>query len=265
MQIENGYRRPSEKRPGAVERGTYREIEAANGNPDAEPVLPCAAARPAIIVFGKRLGTTLTVCTDDHCPVHDPRAAAEREAKPAAPVMTPAPEVETDEEAEQRRADHEQRRKEYEAEQVRKQELRQAREATYHRILANAPATVTAAQLRVVLRALVNLDPFTFADDLAEEITAEDGAEDNQRSAEETLLSVLDATADEKLTRFALRLALSGHRDPVRDGELDFLAEADAVFTAPQPETRTNGSKKAKKPTLVTKPKARIAKTVKAA
>ncbi len=111
------------------------------------------------------------------------------------PVMPPAPEEETEEEAEQRRAEHEQRRKEYEAEQerraeerrqemerqeqeyeaeqARREELRQAREATYNRILENAPASFNAAQLRVLLRAIVNLDPYTFADDLAEEISAE--------------------------------------------------------------------------------------------
>ena len=32
----------------------------------------------------------------------------------------------------------------------------------------------TASQLRVLLRALVNLDPYTFTDDVAEDIAAED-------------------------------------------------------------------------------------------
>ncbi len=75
VQIENGYRSPKEKRPEAVQRGHFREIEQTD-NPDAEPVAPCEAAKPAIIVYGKRVGTTLTVCTDNNCPVHDPRAAA---------------------------------------------------------------------------------------------------------------------------------------------------------------------------------------------
>jgi len=67
----------------------------------------CAAAKPAIIVYGKRVGTTLTVCTDNHCPVHDPRAAA-RLAQDPAPTMAPAPEQETEEEAEERKQQYEQ-------------------------------------------------------------------------------------------------------------------------------------------------------------
>ena len=44
------------------------------------------AAKPAIIVFGKRVGTTLTVCTDNQRPVDDPRAAARKPENPA-PIM----------------------------------------------------------------------------------------------------------------------------------------------------------------------------------
>lgn len=45
-------------------------------NPDAETVLSCAAAKTAIFVYGKRAGTTLTLCTDNNCAIHDPLAAA---------------------------------------------------------------------------------------------------------------------------------------------------------------------------------------------
>jgi len=76
VQIENGWRSAREQRPGTVQRGHFREIEAVAENPDAEPVTPCAAAKPAIIVYGKRVGFTLTVCTDNNCPVHDPRSCA---------------------------------------------------------------------------------------------------------------------------------------------------------------------------------------------
>jgi hypothetical protein len=57
-------------------------------NPDAEPVMPCEAAKTAIVVYGKQLGRKLTVCTDKHCSVHDPQAAAEAAANPA-PTMAP--------------------------------------------------------------------------------------------------------------------------------------------------------------------------------
>lgn len=79
VQIENGYGSPKENRPGAVQRGHFREIEHTD-NPDAEPVVPCEAAKTAIIVYGKRVGTTLTVCTDNNCPIHDPRRSTQSQA-----------------------------------------------------------------------------------------------------------------------------------------------------------------------------------------
>ena len=82
--------------------------------------------------------------------------------------------------------------------------------------------------------------------------------ENDQRSAEEVLLSAIDSTEDGKLPHFAIRLALSGHIGIPRETEFDFLTEAEAVF-APQPAKKRSG--KAKKPTPIagskptTKPK----------
>ncbi len=269
VQIENGWRNPKEQRPGAVQRGHVRELETVIDNPDAEPVMPCEAAKPAIIVYGKQLGRKLTVCTDKHCPVHNPQAAAEAAANPA-PIMAPAPAIETQEEAaerqaafKQRRAEHEEERRrreedrkrqfereqqEYEAEQSRREELRKSRETAFERIVANAPAAFSPAQLRVLLRAIINLDPYTFADDLADDLAGEN--ENKQRSAEEVLLSTIDSLKDEKLTQFAIRLALAGHRGIPREGEFDFLAEAEMLFT-PSPPAEEQRPKKAKKPTRI--------------
>ncbi len=105
----------------------------------------------------------------------------------------------------------------------------------------------------------MNFDPYTFADDLAEDI-----ADTNEpRSAEEVLLTIIDRTADDKLTRFAIRLALSGHVGIPREGELDFLTEAEAVFTAPEPK-QAKAPKKQKQPTPI-KPDARTIKAKKSA
>jgi hypothetical protein len=50
--------------------------------------------------------------------------------------------------------------------------------------------------LRVLLRAIVNLAPYTFADNLSQDI-----ADENEpRSAEDVFLATIDATADDKLT-----------------------------------------------------------------
>ncbi|MGI4830362.1 MAG: ParB/RepB/Spo0J family partition protein [Janthinobacterium lividum] len=286
VQIENGWRKANEQRLDAVQRGHFREVEPATGNPDAdaETVAACDAAKPAIIVYGKRVGTFLTVCTDNNCPVHDPRAAARRAAEEAeqaenpVPVMAPAATEEAEQEAEVRKQQHAQRRKEYdaeqerkaeerrqqeereeqeyEAEQARKEQQRTARKATFERILDNAPATLTAAQLRVLLRAIVNLDPYTFADDLAKELSED--FENDRRSAEEVLLAVIDTTADSKLTRFAIRLALSAHVRIPREGELDLLPEAEAVFLM----LKAKKEQPVKKPILVkaSKPAAKKAK-----
>jgi ParB family chromosome partitioning protein len=275
VQIEDAWRKPSEKRPEAVQRGHFREIDTSTDNPDAEPVAACAAAKSALVVYGKRVGATLTVCTDNNCPVHDPRAEA-RAAENPAPVMAPAPEVETDEQTEERhqqyeaqqkahaeeqqRRDQERQKQEEREQQEREEEfakrdkLRKQREEMFERIVANAPATLTTAQLRVILRAIVNLDPYTFADDLAEDIADEN----DKRSAEEVLLAVIDSTGDAKLTGFAVRLALSGHRAIPRDNEPDFLTEAAAAFLTPKP--KKSGAKKAvparKEPTPIKPAKA---------
>jgi len=134
------------------------------------------------------------------------------------------------------------------AEQARREELRQTRKAAFERILANAPLTFSAVQLRMLLRALVNLDPYTFADDVAEEIAG--GDENHQSTAEETLLAAIDGLGDEKLTGFTLRLALTSHVAMPRQGEVDILAEAEAIFLQP-PQPKKASSRKAGKPTPI--------------
>ncbi len=288
VQIENGYRNPREQKPGAVQRGHYCEIEAVVENPDAEPASPCAAAKTAIIVYGKRVGTTLTVCTDNDCPIHDPRAAARQAANPA-PTMKPATETETEEETEERKAKYAQQRKDYEAEQeaeqnrrteerkqeferqqkeheaerVKREKLYKARTAMFDRILENAPTTFTTAQLRVFLRALVNLDPYTFTDDVAEHFAGED--ENNNQTAEEILISTLDGLADDKLTGFALRLVFTGHTSIPRESEIDFLKEAEAVFAPPQPKKTTSKTQKPTPIKAASKPATKKAATKKKA
>ncbi len=274
MQIENSWRNPKEQRPGAVQRGHIREIEEVVDNPDAEPVMPCEAAKTAIIVYGKRVGTKLTVCTDKNCPLHDPKAAAEQAAHPA-PVMAPAPPTETDAERKEREAEYELRRKEHEEEQQRREEERKqqfereqeqyeaertrreaahrARQATFERIVDNAPATFTAAQFRVFLHALINLDPFDFGEDVAAYFVGDD--ENNQQTRDDVLASTLTSLPDEKLTGFALRLALTGHTDIPRESDFDFLAEAESVFVPPQSK-KTSAKKVNKTKPITTRPQA---------
>jgi ParB family chromosome partitioning protein len=130
VQIETSWRNRNEQRPGILERGEYLILDTPE-NPDAEP--PCPFTRTALIVYGKHVGTTVSVCTEDDCPVHDPDAAKQIAPVPA-PTVAPAPvsntEDETDEEAEteektaERQQEAERLRKEHEQEQERKAEER---------------------------------------------------------------------------------------------------------------------------------------------
>ena len=253
IQIENGYRSPNEQRPGAVQRGVFREIETVTENPDAAPAPPCAAAKPAIIVFGRRAGTAITVCTDNHCAIHDPRAAARLTENPA-PTLPPPPEAETDEEAEERNRQHEQEQKEYEAErerraeafweqrqreqqeyeeeQIRREQQRKTRLATFEHLMEHAPASLNQAQMHIFLRLLIHLD-YSFLEEVASHFAS--GDENAKISDEEIVQAALDGAADEKLTGFALRLVLSDHVDIAHENQPDLLTEAEQVFMPKKP------------------------------
>ncbi len=279
VQIEEGYRRPTEHRAEAVRRGNFREIDTPIENPDAEPVAACDAARPALIIYGQHIGTFLTVCTDDHCSVHDPRQSKERADRPV-PVMNRPTEDETEEQTAARKADYDQRQAEFKADQERRDTARQAeedrraaeyraeqeriakqkkkREASFQRILQIVPPAFNASQLRMLLRALVNVDPYSFADDIAVELNGD--AQDDRRGAEEVLMTAIDGLMDDKLTGFAVRLALSGHRGIPREGEGDYLAEAEAVFA---PKQKTPPAKAPAKKTAAASEKTPPAKAAK--
>jgi ParB family chromosome partitioning protein len=143
-----------------------------------------------------------------------------------------------EERAEQRRQEFERKHREDEAEHARKAELLKTRYAAFDRILESAPAMFTAAQLRVFLRALVTTDPYSFADEVVP-FFATDEDYNNERAPEEILLSTIESLADEKLTSFALRLALTAHRDSPEEGQSDLLVEADSAFPPPQMEEAT--------------------------
>ena len=104
----------------------------------------------------------------------------------------------------------------------------------------------SAAQFRFFLRALINLDPYTFADDVAEHFAAEDA--DNDKSAEEILLAVVDGLTDEKLTGFALRLVLTGNLPIPSEGDADSLSEAETAFIPAKPKKTAAKTAKAATP-----------------
>ena len=81
---------------------------------------------------------------------------------------------------------------------------------------------------------MIHIDPYDFIDDVAAHFVGDD--ENNQQGAEEVLLSVIDGLDDEKLPGFALRLALTGHVDVPREGEIDHLTEAEKLLVPVQPK-----------------------------
>lgn len=265
--IETAWRAPKEQRPGALLKHQYREL-ADPDNPDAEP--PCPSAKSAIIVFGRNVGRTLTVCLDDECAVHTNRAPRLQVAPP--PVLPEAPAEETPEEAAQRVADHEaqlvayradeerkenernaeleKERQEHEAEQARRDQQRNARLETFESVLANAPASFSLPQLRLFLSALIHVDPYDLIEDAAAFYAGED--ENNSAAAEEVLDTVLTELPDEKLTQFALRLALTAHRSIPRAGARDFLAlAADVLSPPPAPASKPAKKVPKAKPTVL--------------
>jgi ParB family transcriptional regulator, chromosome partitioning protein len=254
IQIETSWRNPNEQRPRALTKNDYRELPTPTHpeNLEAEPVRSCDAERTAIIVYGRGVGTTRLICIDEDCPVHTNKRPSLHTEPSATTIATEEEAQAADEEqqqeqqshglnreqekrAEQRRQEFERKQREYEAERERKAELLKTRYAAFDRVLENAPATFTAVQLRVFLRALVTTDPYSFGDDVAA-FFAGDEDYSNERAPEEVLLSTIDGLADEKLTGFALRMVLTAHTDNPEEGDFDFLVEAESAFPPPQTE-----------------------------
>lgn len=222
IQIETAYRSAKERQPGTLSRNEYTDLDApADDGEDSENITPCEASKTAIVVYGEGAGTTRKVCTDSDCPVHHPRKVA--------PID---PEAEA-------------RQREFEKEQAQRKRILKRRTESFNRILDNAPTAFSGPQLRVLLRALINIGAYDFTDEVAAHFVGDD--ENNQQSAEEVLLSVMDGLEDGKLPAFALRLALTGHVDIPREGEMDHLIEAEKLFAPAQPKARKKPDPKAVK------------------
>jgi hypothetical protein len=169
-------RGPSERRRGALQKHQYRELDIPD-NPDAEP--PCRSTKPAIIVFGKHPGRTLSVCTEPKCPVHNPQEAPESppsHPRPSHPLLNrrrrnrPAAEggvriaksrilCRTAAQGRRTASGVRAAATEVRGEVASREAAHKARLDTLERIVASAPAVLTAAQLRTFLRFLLNLSP----------------------------------------------------------------------------------------------------------
>jgi ParB family transcriptional regulator, chromosome partitioning protein len=97
--------------------------------------------------------------------------------------------------------------------------------------------TFSGPQLCVLLRAFINIDAYDFTDEVAAHFVGDD--ENNQQSAEEVLLSVMNGMEDYNLPAFPLRLDLTGWVDIPSEGETDHLIEAEKSFATALPKTAT--------------------------
>ena len=107
--------------------------------------------------------------------------------------------------------------------------------ATFERIIEHAPASFSAAQMRVFLRLFIHHGAYSFLEEVAS-LFCERRRERAAESEEEIVLAALDNTADEKLTGFALRLVLSDHIGIPREGQPDLLSEAEQAFVPKKPK-----------------------------
>ncbi|WP_052201021.1 ParB/RepB/Spo0J family partition protein [Terriglobus sp. TAA 43] len=266
VQIETSLRPPQQQKPGALNKNAYRMLDLPD-NPDAD--LPCNTTRTALIVYGRGIGNTVMVCTDNQCPVHDPTTAAriaKEHAEHPAPVAAPAVDDETDEERQAREEENERRwlaydaeaerrrveredafereQKEYEAEAKRREEAYHARVATLERIVEHAPLVFTPDQLRLVIQILLNDAPYGLFEEAAGHYMPD--GENHGRTDDEVLTEALIVCVDEKLPAFLLRLLLTEHRAFPLGEQTDWLEKAGALF-APMSEKPRRSSKKREK------------------
>lgn len=234
--VETEWRKPGETFPGALSRTEFVPVKAAPPQPAQddeetdqdeaeEPTATCSTTREALVTHGAAKGRIIQICSDRSCPVHFPQYQQEVEDDPE-------------------RVERERQREEQQAE---RQRIAQKREATFRRVLANVPASLPAAHLRLTLRALVDSDEYSIFDDAATHYTGDN--ENNQQSACEVLSAAIAAVKDEELPAVLVRIAFGGHVAAVRDGETDYLTEAAKLFIPKsQPKTKAVKPERNKRP-----------------
>ena len=76
------------------------------------------------------------------------------------------------------------------------------------------------------------MDPYSFLEEVASHFAGNE--ENHEQTEQEIVLHALGSTADEKLTGFALRLALTNHLGTPRDMDPDLLSEAQPPSAPPE-------------------------------
>ena len=269
LRIEAGWRPATERYPGAVKMNELWPLK--HDSPQ------CESIERGIIVDGNGIGSVLSICTYKACPVHnqqiaqavaarargeaedEQRRAREEEAARNAPRPTEEElrdareqeEAEAEdrertrqetEAAERRRSEeieafNRENRERLEAERKRMEEEEKRRAAKLKRIAKHAPESLNAAQLRILLRALIESDFEVALSLMAQEVVKEE--DDDRRDAEEVLAAAVKGLPDKQVAGFAVRLALGGYLETPDPTEIDYLAEAEKVFLVKPASTAT--------------------------
>lgn len=148
--------------------------------------------------------------------------------------------AEEDEERRRQREAEQQRRSEgLEAEAKRQAADQKKRDVRFHRMLKHVPETLSPAQLRFLLIALVHVEDFDrLLSDAAEHVAGAN--EDDRRGADEVMHETIQKLTDTRVARFAVKFALACHRSTPLLDKADFLAEAEVVFAAPSSAETTD-------------------------
>ena len=170
----------------------------------------------------------------------DAAVLAEQERLEAETRETRQRMAEEDEERRRQREAEQQRRSEgLEAEAKRQAADQKKRDVRFHRMLKHVPETLSPAQLRFLLIALVHVEDFDrLLSDAAEHVAGAN--EDDRRGADEVMHETIQKLTDTRVARFAVKFALACHRSTPLLDKADFLAEAEVVFAAPSSAETTD-------------------------
>jgi len=184
VQIDNGWTPAKDRKPGVLDRGSYRIIPQAvtpmdNEDDTADTIEPCQHGKDALIVQGGSIGSIVRVCADPRCAVHG----------------SPLPD----------RTEQEERDRQREAEQLRQEEIRRERETMLDTIVQTAPETLTLDQWKLAFRILIDSASYSVLETLATHYEPDPDPND-RRAAKDVLQDIIQAADQQAMTAFVLRL-----------------------------------------------------------
>ncbi len=214
--------RPAKDKPAAeLAPNEFRYISKAGQETPLSP--SCEHIAPAIVTYGHGVGIIHAVCANQDCEVHYPRHNPQSE------------EQRSEWQAEQAR---------YAAERQEREEMKVKREKRLHALILRFPSTGTADQTRFLLTALVMGDVDLAADRIAQRFEEKDG--DDRLSSEEVCADAIAKCMPSSLYGYLADLALGSFVDLPREGERDYLSEAEKLFPKITPGANQQSNKATK-------------------